>query len=188
MVMCSRCHKRMAVVFVTKMENGEKSTQGLCLKCAKEIGVPIDNLMGNVMGQLGISADNLENAEEEILSMMEQATPSDCDDTEDDDSHVHDVEDVGEFRLGHEHRYDCGYDCEDSAYKCDDRCIVCIRGHVGFLVEYLPSRPIHGQDSGSRGDLDDSPYEEHAYHHDYRSYDAHELKEVDVFGIHTYHW
>ena len=83
MVMCSRCHKRMAVVFVTKMENGEKSTQGLCLKCAKEIGVPIDNLMGNVMGQLGISADNLENAEEEILSMMEQATPSDCDDTED---------------------------------------------------------------------------------------------------------
>ena len=73
----------MAVVFVTKMENGEKSTQGLCLKCAKEIGVPIDNLMGNVMGQLGISADNLENAEEEILSMMEQATPSDCDDTED---------------------------------------------------------------------------------------------------------
>ncbi len=83
MVMCSRCHKRMAVVFVTKMENGEKSTQGLCIKCAKEVGVPIDNLMGNVIGQLGISPDNLENAEEEILSMLEQATPSDCDDTED---------------------------------------------------------------------------------------------------------
>ena len=83
MVMCSRCHKRMAVVFVTKMENGEKSTQGLCVKCAKEVGVPIDNLMGNVIGQLGISSDHLENAEEEILSMLEQATPSDCDDHED---------------------------------------------------------------------------------------------------------
>jgi len=73
----------MAVVFVTKMENGEKSTQGLCLKCAKEIGVPVDNLVGNVIGQLGISPDNLENAENEILSMLEQATPSDCDDNED---------------------------------------------------------------------------------------------------------
>ena len=83
MVMCSRCHKRMAAVFVTKMENGEKSTQGLCLKCAKEIGVPVDNLVGNVMGQLGISPENLENAEEELMAMLEQSTPSDCDDTED---------------------------------------------------------------------------------------------------------
>ena len=84
MVMCSRCHKRMAVVFVTKVENGEKSTQGLCLKCAKEMGVPLDNLMGNVMGQLGLSSDQLENAEEELSSMMGQAmTPSDCDDNED---------------------------------------------------------------------------------------------------------
>jgi 16S rRNA (adenine1518-N6/adenine1519-N6)-dimethyltransferase len=34
----------MAVIFVTKVENGEKSTKGLCLKCAKEMGVPIDNI------------------------------------------------------------------------------------------------------------------------------------------------
>ncbi len=84
MVMCSRCHKRMAVVFVTKVENGEKSSQGLCLRCAKEIGVPIENFMGNVIGQLGVSAENLENAEEEILSMLEQTQlPSDSDDNED---------------------------------------------------------------------------------------------------------
>ncbi|MBQ8416727.1 MAG: ATP-dependent Clp protease ATP-binding subunit [Clostridia bacterium] len=82
MVMCSQCHKRMAVIFVTKMENGEKATRGLCLKCAKDMGVPVDNLVGNVMGQLGISPEQRESAEEEINSMMEM-TPSDCDDKED---------------------------------------------------------------------------------------------------------
>ncbi len=84
MVMCSQCHKRMAVIFVTKMENGEKTTKGLCLKCAKEMGVPVDNLVGNVMGQFGLSPEQLENAEEDINSMLEQTlTPSDCDDNED---------------------------------------------------------------------------------------------------------
>ena len=84
MVLCSQCHKRMAVIFVTKMENGEKSTQGLCLKCAKDMGVPVDNLVGNVMGQLGISPEQMEDAESEINAMLEQGvTPSDCDDKED---------------------------------------------------------------------------------------------------------
>ena len=70
MVMCSQCHKRMAVIFVTKMENGEKSTKGLCLKCAKEMGVPVDNLVGNVMGQFGISPEQLEGAEDDINAML----------------------------------------------------------------------------------------------------------------------
>ena len=82
MVMCSQCHKRMAVIFVTKMENGEKSTKGLCLKCAKEMGVPVDNLVGNVMGQFGISPEQLEGAEEDINAMLAE-TPSDADDNED---------------------------------------------------------------------------------------------------------
>lgn len=84
MVMCSQCHKRMAVIFVTKMENGEKSSKGLCLKCAKDMGVPVDNIVGNVMNQFGISADQLANAEEELNAMMETTeVPSDCDDNED---------------------------------------------------------------------------------------------------------
>ncbi len=82
MVMCSQCHKRMAVIFVTKMENGEKTSSGLCLKCAKDMGVPVDNIVGNVMNQLGISPEQLENAEEELNAMLEE-TPSDCDDNED---------------------------------------------------------------------------------------------------------
>ncbi len=76
----------MAVIFVTKVENGEKNTRGLCLKCAKEMGVPVDNLVGNVMNQLGISPEQMESAEEELRAMMEQNAenlPSDCDDNED---------------------------------------------------------------------------------------------------------
>ena len=40
MIMCSRCHKRIAVVFVTKVENNQKKSEGLCLHCAKELGLP----------------------------------------------------------------------------------------------------------------------------------------------------
>ena len=86
MVMCSQCHKRMAVIFVTKVENGEKATKGLCLKCAKEMGVPVDNLVGNVMNQFGLSPEQLEGAEEDLNAMLEQVAenkPSDCDDNED---------------------------------------------------------------------------------------------------------
>ncbi len=83
MVMCSQCHKRMAVIFVTKMETNGKATKGLCLKCAKDIGIPVDHLVGNVMGQFGVTPEQMENAEEELSTMLEQATPSDCDDKED---------------------------------------------------------------------------------------------------------
>lgn len=84
MVMCSKCHKRVAVVFVTKLENGNKISEGLCIKCAKEMGVPVDNMLGNVMNQFGISADELENMEDGLNSMIDSmaVTPSDNDDIE----------------------------------------------------------------------------------------------------------
>ena len=84
MVMCSKCHKRVATVFVTKVENGERKTEGLCMKCAKELGFPTDQVMGNVMGKLGISPDQLENMEEEINGLMQSMDlPSSNDDNED---------------------------------------------------------------------------------------------------------
>ena len=84
MTMCSQCHKRVAVVFMTRVENGEKTTRGFCMKCAKEFGVPIDNIVGNVIDQLGISPEQLENAENDIGEMLGQALkPSDCDDPAD---------------------------------------------------------------------------------------------------------
>mgnify|MGYP002515797339 FL=1 len=84
MTMCSQCHKRVAVVFMTRVENGEKTTRGFCMKCAKEFGVPIDNIVGNVIDQLGISPEQLENAENDLGEMLGQALkPSDCDDPSD---------------------------------------------------------------------------------------------------------
>ena len=83
--MCSKCHKRVATVFVTKVENGERKTEGLCMKCAAELGMPTDQMIGNVMGKLGISPEMLENMEEELHGLIEQSggLPSDNDDNED---------------------------------------------------------------------------------------------------------
>ena len=48
MQLCTRCKKRPAVVFVTKMENNETHNEGLCLNCAKELGLPVDNILKNM--------------------------------------------------------------------------------------------------------------------------------------------
>ena len=39
-LLCSRCKKRMAVIFMSRIENGETINEGLCLQCAKELGIP----------------------------------------------------------------------------------------------------------------------------------------------------
>ena len=85
MVMCARCHKRVATVFVTKVENGERKTEGICVKCAAELGLPTDQMMGNVMGKLGITPDMLQNMEEELTGLIQEngGLPSDGDDNED---------------------------------------------------------------------------------------------------------
>jgi ATP-dependent Clp protease ATP-binding subunit ClpA len=83
MVMCSRCHKRVAVVFVTKLENGNKINEGLCMKCAKDLGVPIDNMLGDVMNHLGLTPEQMESMENEFGELVEKGmVPSDNDDLE----------------------------------------------------------------------------------------------------------
>ena len=59
----------MAVVFVTKIENGEKVSEGLCMKCAKELGLPVENMLGNAFDKLGMTPDQLENMEDELDSI-----------------------------------------------------------------------------------------------------------------------
>ena len=84
MVMCSKCHKRVAVVFVNKLENGNKLSEGLCIKCARELGIPVDNMLGNMMNQMGISPEQLEGIEEEVNQFMADAqNASALDDLED---------------------------------------------------------------------------------------------------------
>lgn len=62
----------MAVVFITKLENGEKKNEGVCITCAKEIGLPLDNMLGDMMNKFGISSEDLEGMEDEVAKMMEE--------------------------------------------------------------------------------------------------------------------
>lgn len=77
MVKCSRCKKRYAVVFVTKIENGEKKTEGLCLQCAREMGVPVDNIMGDQFKKLGISREQIDELEQNIAELVDSDDFSD---------------------------------------------------------------------------------------------------------------
>ena len=72
MVMCSNCHKRVAVIFVTKVENGEKTSQGLCVKCAKDLGLPIENMLGDIYNKMGISPEQMENMENELADAINE--------------------------------------------------------------------------------------------------------------------
>lgn len=79
MPLCSRCHKNVAVVFISKMEEGSTSNEGYCLKCAKELGLkPIDGLMR----QMGITEDDLDQITDEMTNMHSLMNTED-DDTED---------------------------------------------------------------------------------------------------------
>ena len=70
MVMCSNCHKRVAVIFVTKVENGEKTSQGLCVQCAKSLGLPIENMVGDIYKKMGITPEQMEGMENELAEMF----------------------------------------------------------------------------------------------------------------------
>ena len=80
MVMCSKCHKRMAVVFITKMENGQRTSEGLCLRCARESGFPVGQALGDITKRMGITPEQLENMEDSVSDAL---VPSDQDDLED---------------------------------------------------------------------------------------------------------
>ena len=63
--LCSRCHKNVAVIFITKLEAGTSRNEGLCLKCARELGIkPIDDMMK----KMGISDEDLDNLTNEMMS------------------------------------------------------------------------------------------------------------------------
>ena len=65
--LCSRCKKNLAVIFITKIENGNTVNEGLCLKCARELGIkPVDDLMQ----RMGITDDDLENLSGEMSDAL----------------------------------------------------------------------------------------------------------------------
>ena len=67
MEMCARCKKRPATVYIMKIENNEQKQEGLCLVCARELGIkPVDD----IMKRMGITDDELENMEKMVAEMM----------------------------------------------------------------------------------------------------------------------
>jgi len=67
--LCAICKKRIASVFITKMdEKGNAVNQGICLVCAKKMGLPQVN---NFLDKMGISDDDLENINDEMTGMLE---------------------------------------------------------------------------------------------------------------------
>ena len=83
--MCSRCGKNVAVVFITKIENGQTKNEGLCLKCARELHIkPVDD----VIEKMGISDEDLESLSGDMMNALsgaEELLPTDDDGGEDDD-------------------------------------------------------------------------------------------------------
>ena len=74
MQLCSRCHKRMAVVFITRMENGKSINEGICLKCAKELGIAPVN---DIISKMGMTEEDIENMEMEMEGMLESVRDND---------------------------------------------------------------------------------------------------------------
>lgn len=95
MPLCSRCKKNVAVVFITKLDgSSEAKNEGLCLKCARELGIqPLDTMMK----QMGISEDDLEQLSEEMESFggmlpMQMDGDADGEDVETEDSEDEDFD------------------------------------------------------------------------------------------------
>ncbi len=62
--LCSHCHKNVAVIFITKIENGKTTNEGLCLKCARELNIkPVDD----IMKKMGITDEDLDTIAGEMM-------------------------------------------------------------------------------------------------------------------------
>ena len=73
-MLCTRCKKNVAVVFVTKMEaDGKQVNEGYCLSCAKELNI---DAVSNMIKSLGISPEEFDNMNSETMKMMEEMVGS----------------------------------------------------------------------------------------------------------------
>ncbi len=82
--LCSKCKKNVAVVFISRQnEKGEMVNEGLCLKCAAQLGLP---QVEEMMKKMGISPEDLENINNEMMQAFGGAEElSDMTEAQDDD-------------------------------------------------------------------------------------------------------
>ena len=79
MQMCARCKKRLAVVFITRMENNQTVNEGLCLRCARELGIkPVSDMLS----RMGLDDEAIERMNSEMTDVADQLTAT-SDDGED---------------------------------------------------------------------------------------------------------
>ena len=74
--MCTKCKKNIAVVFITKVENGVTMNEGYCLKCARSLGIP---QIDAAVKQMGFSDEDLDNLTDEMSNMFGQLDGTDED-------------------------------------------------------------------------------------------------------------
>ncbi|MEG0005598.1 MAG: ATP-dependent Clp protease ATP-binding subunit [Clostridium sp.] len=67
MKICSVCNKNLAVIYTTKIVDGESKTLALCIDCAKDAGIPV---LDQIMQQSGITQDEIENLNEQMDNML----------------------------------------------------------------------------------------------------------------------
>ena len=65
--LCSRCKKNVAVVFISKLDGDKTTNEGLCLKCAKDLGLP---QVDDMMRRMGISDEDLETLNSEMMQAL----------------------------------------------------------------------------------------------------------------------
>ena len=77
--LCVKCKKNMAVVFITKIENGVTMNEGYCLKCARSLGIP---QIESAVKQMGFSEEDLDNLTDEMSNMFGQMDENEDDEAE----------------------------------------------------------------------------------------------------------
>ena len=65
--LCARCKKNAAVIFITKIENGQHTNEGICLKCARELNIkPVED----IIKRMGLTDEDLESLTDEMMEAM----------------------------------------------------------------------------------------------------------------------
>ena len=81
--LCTKCKKNIAVIFMTKIENGVTMNEGFCLRCARSLGIPQNDA---AVKQMGFSDEDLDTLSDEMSNMFGQLEENPGDDDDDMDS------------------------------------------------------------------------------------------------------
>ena len=83
MEMCTRCKKRVAAVFITRIEGDKTFNEGICMKCAKELGI---KPVSDILEKMGLSDEDIERMEDEMDGIMNLPDMADSADSSDGDN------------------------------------------------------------------------------------------------------